>query len=44
MMSIFGSYGCTKIPPLFFKGCCNGFHDSFGSRPSLAGCSLTISI
>ncbi len=29
---IIRSYGCTKIPPLFFKGCCNGLHDSFGSR------------
>lgn len=29
---IIKSYGCTKIPPLFFKGCCNGLHDSFGSQ------------
>ena len=29
---IIRSYGCTKIPPLFFKGCCNGLHDSFGSQ------------
>lgn len=29
---IIKSYGCTKIPPLFFKGYCNGLHDSFGSR------------
>lgn len=41
---IIRSYGCTKIPPLFSRGVATAFMILLEAGPSLAGCSLTISI
>lgn len=41
---IIRSYGCTKIPPLFSRGVATAFMILLEADPSLAGCSLTISI
>lgn len=41
---IIRSYGCTKIPLCFSRGVATAFMILLEAGPSLAGCSLTISI